>query len=144
MCVVLEPPTVSLPTIVGFRSQCSGWIPSFESTLVPPELETGDAICEKLDSSFLEGGRRELIALPLEGHVAAGAGREDRDRPELAPELRLTLKFDFGSLPFRALERTAEAERDRRLQRARAGRIDPQDDRELAAVDLVRPAERLL
>ena len=38
--------------IVGFCSQWSGSMPSFESTFVPP-LEPGEeATCEKLDSSF--------------------------------------------------------------------------------------------
>ncbi len=52
MCVVCAPPTFSVPTIVGWVSQCSGWIPSLPSA-PEPELDPGeDASWAKLDSSF--------------------------------------------------------------------------------------------
>ncbi len=50
MWVVCAPPTVSVPTTVGWVSHWSGWIPSLASEpLLAPGVE---ASCEKLDSSF--------------------------------------------------------------------------------------------
>ena len=52
MWVVSVPPTLSVPTTLGFCSQSSGLMPSLESVPELPPLPV-EPTCERLDSSFL-------------------------------------------------------------------------------------------
>src|SRR5205807_5112588 len=99
MWVVSAPPTFSVPTTVGFWSHRSGWMPSFESTF-DPLLEPGeDAICEKLDSSFWNAACGSWKLWPWKVTYPAVPVDRIPTEPPVPPLLRLTVKFDCGSLP---------------------------------------------
>src|SRR5438270_4566132 len=87
----------------------------------------------------------ELVALSLEGDIAARARRDDRHRGTAPHRSQTDVEGRLGQLAgAEALERAAQAERDRALECARARGHDDQAEPEVAAVDLVLAGEGLM
>ncbi len=98
----------------------------------PPDPELApdcEASEEKLDSSFWKVAARQLVAGALQRHVAGVPVERIPSEPVLPSALTLIVEVRLRQLALaEALERPAEAERDRAAERARARRVDRQGE----------------